>query len=355
MDLGNQIEIDFHPVGSGEKSGDAITMRFGDFTEGNQFVVVIDGGDKDSGNRIVEHIREHYNSEKVDLVISTHPDSDHTSGLRVVLEEMEVGGIWMHLPWNHSKRIGDLFHDGRITDESLKERLRKAYRYAYELEKMAIDQDIKIYEPFAGLRSLHNIFTILGPSKDYYLELLTDSAKTPEKKDIGLKGGIFESIKTFSAKAISWITETLEQGTLDDSGETSSENNSSAVVLFEFDGKKILFTGDTGIPALNNVLEYCEDNNIDLSDIVIMQVPHHGAQRNISPELIKSFNPEMAVVLASKKAPKHPSYKVSNEFHRNNIGVWTTEGNIINYVHNCEFREGYTSVPPIGFKSEVQE
>ena len=38
-------QIDFLPVGDGAKSGDAIAMRFGDFSDAMKtFVVVIDGG-----------------------------------------------------------------------------------------------------------------------------------------------------------------------------------------------------------------------------------------------------------------------------------------------------------------------
>ncbi len=356
MDLGNQFEIDFLPVGEGEKSGDAIAMRFGDFSEeGRQFVVVIDGGDKETGNRLVKHIREHYNSETVDLIISTHPDSDHTSGLRIVMEELNVKGLWMHLPWEHSDRICDLFTDGRITDESLKKRLRKAYRYAYELEQLAIEYKVPITEPFAGNESKWGIFKILGPQEDYYRELLTDSAKTPEKKE-GLRGAtIFEQVKTFAKSVVNWVSETLEQGLLDDSGETSPENNSSVVTLFQFDGKKILFTSDTGMPALNRVIEYCDLNGIDLSDLNLVQIPHHGAKRNISPDIVKSISASTAIVSASKNAPKHPSYQVTNEFHRNGSNVATTEGSIFCYHNNVASRPGYTSFIPLGFKPKVQE
>ncbi len=39
-------EVDFHPVGDGERSGDAICLRFGDLNAGHdqQVVMVIDGG-----------------------------------------------------------------------------------------------------------------------------------------------------------------------------------------------------------------------------------------------------------------------------------------------------------------------
>ena len=97
-------EIDFLPVGEGEKSGDAIALRFGNL-HGNrdeQTVVVIDGGFKGTGEKLVEHIRHYYGTDDVDLVISTHSDADHVSGLTVVLEELRVGHLWMHQPWNRT-------------------------------------------------------------------------------------------------------------------------------------------------------------------------------------------------------------------------------------------------------------
>src|SRR3546814_9507167 len=47
----------------------------------------------------------------------------------------------------------DLFHDGRITDNSLSERLQKAYTYAYELVQLAEEKGIDVREPFAGRTS----------------------------------------------------------------------------------------------------------------------------------------------------------------------------------------------------------
>ncbi len=61
---GNAIgyEVDFLPVGNGEKCGDAIAIRFGDLLADppQQTVVVIDAGFKDSGTALVQHIRSYY-------------------------------------------------------------------------------------------------------------------------------------------------------------------------------------------------------------------------------------------------------------------------------------------------------
>ena len=47
------FEVDFLPVGEGEKSGDAIAIRCGNLngSRNEQFVMVIDGGTLDSGMR----------------------------------------------------------------------------------------------------------------------------------------------------------------------------------------------------------------------------------------------------------------------------------------------------------------
>lgn len=353
----NQLEIDMLAVGDGEKSGDALALRFGNFSNKatQQYIVVIDGGDKESGKELVELIRNQYGINYVDLVISTHPDSDHTSGLRVVLEEMSVAKLWMHLPWNHSERIRDLFHDGRITDESLKERMRKAYRYAYELEQLANKKNVTIEEPFAGTTFLNGTIQVLGPTKKYYEELLVNSAKTPEQKTEGLFGSLERTFTVAKSAVLNWVEETFDIETLDESGETSSENNSSVVSLLNFDGKKFLFTGDAGIPALENVIEYSNAHGIDISSVHWKQVPHHGSQRNTSPSILNSINTEIAYVSASKGAPKHPNFKVTNALIRRGASVYTTEGIGLLYRINCEMRPGFSTAPKFEFQNRVQE
>ncbi|KKM67587.1 hypothetical protein LCGC14_1469570 [marine sediment metagenome] len=147
-------EIDFLPVGEGERSGDAIALRFGDLhgDRTEQFVMVVDGGTKKSGEKLIEHVKKHYSTDAVDLVISTHPDNDHISGLTAVLEELTVGRLWMHLPWNHSTDFRALFKDKRFTSIGLKERIRKALDAASEVEEIAKKKGIPIDEPFSDAK-----------------------------------------------------------------------------------------------------------------------------------------------------------------------------------------------------------
>jgi glyoxylase-like metal-dependent hydrolase (beta-lactamase superfamily II) len=75
-------EIDFLAVGEESQSGDAIALRFGNLNgdRSDQFIMVIDGGSKADGEKLVEHIQKYYKTDYVNAVLLTHPDADHASG-----------------------------------------------------------------------------------------------------------------------------------------------------------------------------------------------------------------------------------------------------------------------------------
>jgi len=351
--MSNSLEIDFLAVGKGEKSGDAIAFRYGDFSDATkQTVIVIDGGTKESGKELCELIKNNYGTKTIDVVVCTHPDGDHASGLTEVLgdEELTISHLLIHKPWEHSVSIKDLFHDGRITSNSLSDRLKSAYNYAYECVEIAEKRKINIHEPFSGVSYDNGTIKFLGPNKDYYQSLLPDFAKSPKAKESILQ-------KSFSAvnEAENWVKESMQLETLSEDGETSAENNSSAVLLIEFDSEKYLFTGDTGVPALKRVIDYCAKQQIDISNIRFMQVPHHGSKRNISPSILNSIKCKTAFVSASKDAPKHPSKKVINAYIRRGVKVFTTEGNGVRYKKNAPTRSGWSTATPEPFHEKVEE
>src|SRR5713101_8751347 len=91
-------EIEFMPVGDASKAGDAIVVRYGDVAAYE--LMIVDGGNLDSGKLLVDHIREHFGKEAVvSHVVLTHADADHASGLREVLFEVTVRNLWLNLPW----------------------------------------------------------------------------------------------------------------------------------------------------------------------------------------------------------------------------------------------------------------
>lgn len=344
-------EIDFLPVGNGDKSGDAILIRWQH--EQSYKIMVIDGGTKESGEKIVEHITKYYRSSTVDYVVNTHPDQDHASGLSVVLEKLKVNELWIHRPWNHTKEIIDYFHDGRITEESLKKRLEKSFSYVKPLEDIANEKNITIKEPYAG--SNIGIFEVLSPSKNWYLhELIPNFNKTPQQKAV-----LTEAFEGMKEKVLNWIDETFESETLKEDGETSADNESSVILYANIDDKGILLTGDAGIMALNKAYEYKTDISKNLK---FVQVPHHGSRRNVSPSILDSIlnkkgqdENKVAFISASKNSSKHPKQSVVNAFIRRGCKVIATQGSTKWHHSGTPDRESYSTAEPLPFKKKFQE
>lgn len=355
-------EVDFLPVGEESKSGDAIAIRFGDLygTRDDYKVVVIDGGFKESGEKLVEHVKKYYNTDVVDLAILTHPDADHASGLEVVLNELTVKQLWMHLPWNHTEDIANMFKDGRVTDQSVKESLRRSLENARSLENLAKSKDIPIAEPFTGLQDETGTIIVAGPSEEYYESLLPEFKGTPESKE----GGFFEKALEAVLEVARKIAETFNHETLDNNGETTAENNSSVVLRLKTENNDVLFTGDAGIPALTLAADYLEEVGTDHSTIDLIQVPHHGSKRNVGPDILNRLvgpklneDKQLKLALASvaqKGEPKHPAKKVTNAFRRRGAYVHTTKGGTKHYFNNAPDR-GWSASVPLPFYPEVEE
>jgi beta-lactamase superfamily II metal-dependent hydrolase len=323
------FEIDFMAVGEGERSGDAIALRFGNLSgpRTEQTICVIDGGTKDSGEALVDHINLYYGTNSVNFVFNTHPDSDHASGLTVVLEKMDCGTLVMHRPWEHSEHIHHLFDDGRVTPNSLAGRMERNLTAAHDLEKIAFDMGIQIVEPFQG-------------------ELAAESFYT-------------EILKSLMDRAISWVDETLEVETLTDPpvNSVSAENNSSCIILFTIDGHKLLFTGDAGSDALILASDYAQSIGIALDDLYFLHVPHHGSKRNMGPKVLNRIKATTAFISAGKEAePKHPSKRVTNALVRRGATICVTAGNgLLKRSPEHPLRAGWSAAPVVPFYWKVEE
>lgn len=355
MAQNEQFDIDVLPVGDGEKNGDAIAIRFG--TPGNYKVMVYDGGTKASGKALVEHIRTHYQTDRVDYVVNSHPDRDHASGLSVVLEELKVGELWMHQPWKYSKEILEYFHDGRITNASLAERLQDKMAAAYELEQLAEKKGIKVCQPFAGA-VIGGYFTVLSPEKDWYVHtLIPEFEKSPELR----KTAVAEAVDGLGAilaglvnKALDWMEEKWDVETLRDDVSTTAENESSVVLFGAIAGRGILLTGDAGVRALDAAVTNAKSQGIDLpTRVTFAQVPHHGSRHNVSTAVLDRLfgvrgnqtdaPRRTAIASVGKQCETHPRQAVVNAFLRRGFRVLKTKGTSKWHHFNTPQREGWSS------------
>ncbi|EFP0980655.1 ComEC/Rec2 family competence protein [Campylobacter jejuni] len=357
-------EIEFIPVGSG-RSGDAILVRYG--VQGNYKIMIVDGGTKESGENLVDHVKKYYKTNYVDYVVNTHPDQDHASGLTKVLNNLEVGELWIHCPWNYAKEIIEFIddeknnytRDQRITFKSFERRLAGSYyKYAKELENIAKEKNITIKEPYKGCKI--GDFEVLSPSRDWHLfDLIINSDKTEglgKTEDSRQKTLLFESLKD----KIFNVVENLNIETLKDGGVTSRENESSVILYANFNGKGILLTGDAGNEALEKAYNFNPDIYKNLSFI---QIPHHGSRKNNSPKILNQIigkigerpeNSITAFVSAGENDENHPRRMVVNAFIRRGCKVIQTKGKTIQHFKNMPEREGWVSATPLSIFDKVE-
>lgn len=359
--MADYYEIDFLNVES-KRSGDAITIRYE--LDDQKYVHVVDGGFQLTGESVVSHIREYYpGTTYIDNVVVTHPDGDHAGGLRTVLEEFEIGTLWILKPWDYADELIPRFSRFKSV-ENLKNRLRELYPNISALEDIAIEKDINMREPFQG--SKIGTFTVLSPTREHYLNMVVDSDKTPEaaklqEEDRQEELGLLDLAKAAATFIKSWWAD--ENFSAE---ETSAENEMSVIQYARLCEEKILLTGDAGRTGMNIAADYLIEHGITLPGIDIFQVPHHGSRRNLSAEVLDRWlgpklldKPETgsfsAIISAAKEDADHPRKAVIRACIHRGATVVTTEGKTLCWYKNAPGREGWIASTPLTYPEDQEE
>ena len=321
-------EVDFLPVKSG---GAAISVRWG--TPGHYKVLVYDGGTAVTGEYLVAHIEKLYMTSHVDYVVSSHPAMDHLTGLSVVLRNLTVGELWMHRPWACAERMA--------TDTGP----------AQELERLAKHRRIPVREPFAGAQI--GPFTVLSPRRDWYLDALLPSFGKP------LPSAMATSRATRLMRFIRALDPWMHRPTCErlwPRPAIAAENESSAVLYGEFDGRGVLLTGRAGVQALEAAASHAEGAGIDLrSRLRLIQAPDAGNLGHLSAEVLdRIVGPSMphsractksAFISVSLEARQHLSRILTEALKRRGTASFATLGMSLHHWYQMPDRGWYRARP----------
>lgn len=375
------LEMDVRAVGENSDSGDCIVVRFGNLhgARSDYKLILIDGGFADDGKAAVKFIWDQFRTSHIDLIISTHPDSDHINGIKAVLEDqsVSVGMLWMHTPWYHNQELSKALSGNPLAHVHLTEKQRASLSTAQQVEVIARKRGIPIQEPFAGDVFGDNLgsITVLGPSEVYYEslveELSEDHATLTENQS--MVGGIIKSAIALAKRLMEgWGIETLTDPKVD---ATSPRNNSSTVLLIRTETgtvfspatTSILLTADSGTPALESAMSFAYAHDIYLSKCDVQQVPHHGSRRNVGPTILNDLvgpkkltrgSTHMTVfVSCAKENPedKHPNPRVTNAYWRRGAKVYTTGGKSFWFQYgSCPSRGGGPVEPFPFYEGQVE-
>ena len=374
-------EIDF--IGVGDRSAqdaDAICFRWktGQDYYGNPVykIGVYDGGFEAHGEEMAKTLNQFYfddpdnhkdaSKKVIDFVCVSHPDQDHTAGIKKILESFTVNKIYMNRPWLYTSELEPYLKDHRL---NLEKHLREAFPYIADIEDVANEKGIPIAEAFEGTLIESN-FRILSPTKEFFLKLVRESDKTSLENI----EGILEAIQRFTASVItkakdvvlnlaeSWTHEELRENV-----STSPENESSIVLLATIDGSRFLLTGDAGIRALGKAIDYSENIGVSLkTEVEFFQVPHHGGRHNVSPSILNRLlgeivregtAPSRSAFASVAKGSDHPYKMVSNAFLRRGVEVFPKKaaGTTINHHEGDMPQRNWSSLESIPFSPVVEE
>lgn len=353
------IEVDFLKINA-KTSGDAITVRYK--KGGSTTIHVVDGGYHETGDDIIEHIEKYYGRpDVINRVIVTHPDGDHTVGLRKVLEHFKVEELWMLRPWNYAVELLPRFSRFSNAD-NLKRRLKDIYPNISALEDIAINKRIPIYEPFQGAQL--GEFTVLAPSKERYLDLVVESEKTPESKK-SEEISLLETINNMLEKVATLVSSAWGEEQFSPH-ETSAENNMSVIQYANLSGSSVVLTGDAGRSAMNEAADYAPAAGLNLPGVDKIQVPHHGSRRNVDSDVLDRWLGERkekdcdtscsAVISCAAQDKRHPKNAVVRGFrHRGASVINNEDATICVSAGEKPNREGWGPATPMDYPEEMEE
>ncbi len=311
----------------------------------NHFVILIDGGNKSDGDKIIDHLDKYIlkNTGKSapDLIICTHHDKDHIGGLVPVVENYgkNIKQVWINNPAEHissyayqtlkeSFRRKSMFKQYQVILESLS----NLDDFISLVDKTGIPRDNALFG-----KDLYGIIKVLGPSKPFYESLLPGM----ENIDKFVSSEADYAYNSIFGSAV--INESLETHSpcpiVDEENSTSATNNSSVILEILVNDNRYLFTGDAGVPAFEDV-----ETRVSLENIFWLDVPHHGSRRNLSSRLINTMSPKICYISA-KGDKKHPRRALVNCLKKHGSKVYGTNksGNLWYHSGNFPNRENYSS------------
>jgi len=99
----------------------------------------------------------------------------------------------------------------------------------------------------------------------------------------------------------------------------ANENEASIITLINYKDKNILFMGDSGIKAYNEIKNYLPKN------IEIIKIGHHGAKNSVNEEMIKNLNIRYALISSVQGDVNHPHNLTINILNENDVKILSTE------------------------------
>jgi beta-lactamase superfamily II metal-dependent hydrolase len=217
-----------------------------------------------------------------------------------------------------------------------------------DLISVAIDHGTNVWEVWPGTQRFGGAVTVLGPDEPYYDQLVARQVAGERPLAAARKALAQAARNLFDrvAQALGQEVSLAEQ-------EVNARNNSSMITLFIVDGRRLLFTADAGVPALDRAWDIAAEHGL-AGPVSFVQIPHHGSRGNASSawldRLLGSVGQEpskMAMVSVVADSEDHPSGRVINAYLRRGCSILVTAGEHKYTFYGVGLREGWRVAQPL--------
>lgn len=143
----------------------------------NKEVMLIDAGTSDKESTVVNYIKD-LNISKIDYLVMTHPDADHIGGMSSVIDNFEIGNIYMTNKTSTTKTFEDLL--GKIDDNNMNITIPKANEIISEDN----DFEVKLVSPIKEYDDNNDMSLVLQITHNENSFLLMGDASSEVEEDI---------------------------------------------------------------------------------------------------------------------------------------------------------------------------
>jgi len=278
------FRIEMLPAGH----GDCLWIEFGDPKAARR--VLIDGGAAGTYKRALrERLRGlPENERRFELLVVTHIDADHITGILELLEDSETRfqarDIWFngyrHLPDERPETLGPVQGE-RLTDLLVKRPWNREFKEAAVV--VQADGDLPRLQLEGGL-----VLTLLSPTPGKLADLKPEWEKEVRKAGLDPnqpRPGEVESPEGFDLLGSPDVEALAAEAFSEDSAKA---NGSSIALLAEFEGRRLLLTGDAHPGIMTAAIKRLAGGGRLAVDAC--KLPHHGSKANVNRQFLQALD-----------------------------------------------------------------